>query len=279
MYPLCCLSLENTAIGAQSPEISTSGGMAGSESAPCFAGVLYKWTNYSKGWRSRWFVLRHGVLSYSKIHSLENFATLPVNDVNLIGDVSSSRLVSSCRSRRNNTETGIIHLKISSFRESRSDNRRLYIFTANKTLHLRTHSKKERLAWIRALVSTRCLYSLRPVNDNLSVRPINLSLSTEKLKKCLLKNGISGILVKDCEQIMISEFSDIEGQVKVLCKERSNLLHTLRQLEAATNFEAETSGAPDGEYNLTKFEYSSSSLGRGKYTGYSTTESSDDAGK
>lgn len=35
----------------------------------------------------------------------------------------------------------------------------------------------------------------------------------------------------------------------------------------AANFEAETSGAPDGEYNLTKFEYSSSSLGRGKYTG------------
>lgn len=35
----------------------------------------------------------------------------------------------------------------------------------------------------------------------------------------------------------------------------------------ADNFQAETSGAPDGEYNLTKFEYSSSSLGRGKYTG------------
>ncbi|XP_063944498.1 oxysterol-binding protein-related protein 2A isoform X4 [Daucus carota subsp. sativus] len=77
---------------------------------------------------------------------------------------------------------------------------------------------------------------------------------------------------------MISEFSDIEGQVKVLCEERSNLLDTLRQLEAA-NFEAETSGATDGDYQLTKFEYSSSSLGRGKFAGYSTTESSDDAGK
>lgn len=29
----------------------------------------------------------------------------------------------------------------------------------------------------------------------------------------------------------------------------------------------QTSGAPDGEYHLTKFEYSSSSLGREKYTG------------
>lgn len=112
MYPLCCLPLENTAIGDQSPEISTSGGIAGSESSTCFAGVLYKWTNYSKGWRSRWFVLRHGVLSYSKIHSLENFATLPENDVILIGDVSNARLVSSGSSRRKNTETGIIHLKV-----------------------------------------------------------------------------------------------------------------------------------------------------------------------
>lgn len=277
-HPLCCLPLENTAIGNQSPEIPTSGSIAGSESSTCFAGVLYKWTNFSKGWRSRWFVLRHGVLSYSKIHRLENLANLPGNDVSLIGDVSSARLVSSGSSRRKITENGIIHLKISSFRESRSDNRRFYIFTAAKTLHLRTHSKKERLAWINALVSTRCLYSLRPLNDNLSLVPNNSSLSTEKLKKCLLENGISEILVKDCEQIMISEFSDIEGQVKVLCQERSNLLDTLRQLEAA-NFEAETSGAPDGEYNSKKFEYSSSSLGRGKYTGYSTTESSDDAGK
>lgn len=130
----------------------------------------------------------------------------------------------------------ILFFQISSFRESRSDNRRFYIFTATKTLHLRTHSKKERVAWIRALVSTRCLYSLRPLNDNLSLVPSNLSLSTAKLKNCLLENGISEVLVKDCEQIMISEFSDIEGQVKVLCEERSNLLDTLRQLEVITCF-------------------------------------------
>lgn len=114
MHPLCCLPLENTVIGNQSPEISTSGGIAGSESSTCFAGVLYKWTNYSKGWRSRWFVLRHGVLSYSKLHRLENFATLPENDVSvsLIGDVSSARLVSAGSTRRKNTESGIIHLKV-----------------------------------------------------------------------------------------------------------------------------------------------------------------------
>lgn len=32
------------------------------------SGVLYKWVNYGKGWRPRWFVLADGVLSYYKIH-------------------------------------------------------------------------------------------------------------------------------------------------------------------------------------------------------------------
>ncbi|KAI3901724.1 hypothetical protein MKW92_001847 [Papaver armeniacum] len=32
------------------------------------AGILYKWVNYGKGWRSRWFMLEDGVLSYYKIH-------------------------------------------------------------------------------------------------------------------------------------------------------------------------------------------------------------------
>ena len=61
--------------------------------------------------------------------------------------------------------------------------------------------------------------------------PNDLSLSTERLKKRLLKEGIDDQLVNDCEQIMRSEFSEIQGQVKVLCEERSNLLDTLRQLE------------------------------------------------
>lgn len=109
-HPLCCLPLENTAIGNQSPEISTSG-IAGSESSSSFAGVLSKWTNYSKGWRSRWFVLRHGVLSYSKTHRLENFATPPPeSDVSLIGPVPSVNPTTT--SRHKNTQSGIIHLKV-----------------------------------------------------------------------------------------------------------------------------------------------------------------------
>lgn len=72
---------------------------------------------------------------------------------------------------------------------------------------------------------------LRSANDNLSILPRSASVSTEKLKKRLLDEGISEGLVKDCEQIMLSEFSEIQGQLQFLCEERSNLLDTLQQLE------------------------------------------------
>ncbi|OMO55154.1 Oxysterol-binding protein [Corchorus capsularis] len=298
MHPLCCISLESPGIGDQSPEVSLTrarsmpaGTLSGSESANAamltkggsegtVAGILYKWTNYGKGWRSRWFLLRNGVLSYSKIRRAETLNLLsPTDDVRLIGDITTNRLsrMDSCSGRRKPQKTvGIVHLKISSFRESKSDDRRFYIFTATKTLHLRTDSKGDRVAWIQALVSTRSLFPLRPLNDNLSLVPRDLSISTDRLKKRLLEEGISDNLVKDCEQIMLSEFSDIQGQLKVLCEERSNLLDTLRQLEAA-NIEAEASGIQDGDYQLTKHEYSG--IGRGKYSECSTTESSDDIEK
>ncbi|OMP11970.1 Oxysterol-binding protein [Corchorus olitorius] len=312
MHPLCCISLESPGIGDQSPDVSLTrarsmpaGTLSGSESGNAamltkggsegtVAGILYKWTNYGKGWRSRWFLLRNGVLSYSKIRRAETLNLLsPTDDVRLIGDITTNRLsrMDSCSGRRKPQKTvGIVHLKsgshqqvglescdrISSFRESKSDDRRFYIFTATKTLHLRTDSKRDRVAWIQALVSTRSLFPLRPLNDNLSLVPRDLSISTDRLKKRLLEEGISDNLVKDCEQIMLSEFSEIQGQLKVLCEERSNLLDTLRQLEAA-NIEAEASGIQDGDYQLTKHEYSG--IGRGKYSECSTTESSDDIEK
>ncbi|CAL5432682.1 unnamed protein product [Camellia sinensis] len=297
MHPLCCLSLESPGIGDQSPEVSQSrtgsgmpatmiaGGSDGNAGCPAgseasFAGVLYKWTNYGKGWRSRWFLLRNGVVSYSKILIPETLALFPAGeDVRLIGDVSSGRLSrhDSSGGRRRNHKIGcIVHLKVSSFRESKSDGRRFYIFTATKTLHLRTSSKRDRVAWIEALVSSRNLFYLRPLNDSLSLVPSDISISTDRLKKRLIEAGISDVLVKDCEQIMRSEFLGIQGQFKLLCQERSNLLDTLRQLEAA-NIEAEGSGIPDSEYQLTKHEVSCP--GHGKYSECSTTESSDDIEK
>lgn len=129
-----------------------------------------------------------------------------------------------------------IGLQISSFRESKSDDKRFYIFTATKTLHLRTNSKKERESWIQALVSTRSLFSLSPQNDNTPLLTRALSVSTDRLKRRLLEEGIGEGVVEDCEQIMLSEFSGVQGQFQLLCDERSNLLDTLRQLEVTYCF-------------------------------------------
>lgn len=86
------------------------------------------------------------------------------------------------------------------------------------------------------MVSTRSLFPLtRTINDNLlsNIVPNDLSVSTERLKKRMLEEGVGENLVKDCEQIMLFEFSEIQAQVKLLCEERSNLFDTLRQLEVS----------------------------------------------
>ncbi|KAJ8767679.1 hypothetical protein K2173_018237 [Erythroxylum novogranatense] len=294
IHPLCCISLEGTGMGDQSPDMSLNRTRSlpgpfsrGSDvrltslgGEATVAGVLYKWTNYGKGWRSRWFSLKNGVLSYSKIRRSENLNTLTPNDeVRLIGDISSgrlSRMDSRSHRRKHQKAVGIVHLKILSFRESKSDDRRFYIFTATKTLHLRTDSKTDRVAWMEALDSTCSLFPSTSLNRSLSLVPEDLSVSTARLKKRLLEDGINENLVEDCEQIMLSEFSGVQDQLKLLCEQRSNLLDTIRQLEAA-NIETETSVIPASEYQLSKHEFSS--LGRGKYSEWSTTESSDDIEK
>ena len=132
MHPLCCISLESPGIGDRSPEVTltrngsgfsaamVSGGSDCNAGRPArseasFAGVLYKWTNYGKGWRSRWFLLRNGVLSYSKILRPESMALPPAGDeFRVIGDVSSGRLIrlgSSGRQKPHKT-VGIVHLKV-----------------------------------------------------------------------------------------------------------------------------------------------------------------------
>ena len=147
MHPLCCISLESGAagIGDQSPETATlsrarslpaslaaaefKGGSdgnarraAGSEAA--VAGVLQKWTNYGKGWRSRWFMLRNGVLSYAKIRRTDclNGLLTPADDVRFIGDLSANSLSRMAektaaagaggRSKHRQRTVAIVHLKV-----------------------------------------------------------------------------------------------------------------------------------------------------------------------
>ena len=79
------------------------------------SGVLYKWVNYGRGWRPRWFVLQDGVLSYYKIHGPEKIAVNHETERGsmVIGEESFRRL-----SRNNRTQSrlrkpvGEIHLKV-----------------------------------------------------------------------------------------------------------------------------------------------------------------------
>jgi hypothetical protein len=97
---------------------------------------------------------------------------------------------------------------------------------------LRTDSITDRAAWLQALASTKCIFPLRSLNGDFSfIPPKDLSISTERLKKRLHEEGMNENLVKECEQIMLSEFSEMHGQVKLLHEERTNLLDALRQLE------------------------------------------------
>lgn len=56
------------------------------------AGVLFKWVNYGKGWRPRWFVLRDGVLSYYKVHGPDK--------IDLVGEFGKVRIIGEESVRR-----------------------------------------------------------------------------------------------------------------------------------------------------------------------------------
>lgn len=89
------------------------------------SGILYKWVNYGRGWRPRWFVLHDGVLSYYKIHGPDRIVLSRETErgAKVIGEDSIRRLsrpsTSSSSSSHSNGHhqprrpIGEIHLKVS----------------------------------------------------------------------------------------------------------------------------------------------------------------------
>ncbi|KAF3605287.1 hypothetical protein DY000_02045064 [Brassica cretica] len=208
------------------------------------AGIMYKWTHYGKGWRARWFELEDGVLSYYKIHGPDKIVMSPARDkgVRVIGEESvryirkascgsSNKLGAgaSAASSRPCKPFGEVHLKVSSIRASKSDDKRLTIFTGTKTLHLRCVSRENRAAWVEALQVAKDLFPRVPSGDILPCE--DAVVSTEKLRERLLQEGIGETVVKDCETIMLSEVSNLQNRLKVLTQKHLILLDTLRQLE------------------------------------------------
>ncbi|KAJ1296326.1 hypothetical protein BS78_01G291700 [Paspalum vaginatum] len=257
MHPLCCLAGEWPAAGG---DRSPPQGGAEAE-APAVAGVLYKWTNIGKGWRPRWFAIRGGVLAYSKIRR------------RVAAEPPGVRLIGGARGGGGAAERpiGFVHLKISSFSESKSDDKRFYIITPTKTLQLRTGCAKDRAAWIEALVTARSEYSF---NGDLSGDQNDASFSTEKLRSRLHAEGVGETTIKDCEKIIHSEFLQYQTQMKQRCEEYLSFIGNLpREVEVVNSVDSTVTERPQME--LFKNDCSSS----GKCSEYSNTESSDDAGK
>ncbi|KAJ6809217.1 oxysterol-binding protein-related protein 2A-like isoform X1 [Iris pallida] len=272
MHPLCCISIDCPPPGADHPPLPSPGSEPdNSDDDVIVSGVLQKWTHFGRGWRSRWFSLRNGVLTYYKIPpplSDPDPVTLPDDAPRVIGSSSRASRVWAEK------PVGFVHLKISAFRESKSDERRFYIFSPTKTLHLRTDTKEDRVAWIEALVSARSKFCL---NDKLSLNQHDASFSTKKLRDRMHSEGLDEELIKDCEQIVLSEFSDFRRQLKLQYEEHLNLLGTFHQQLEGANVDDENTNICVGPLQLMKHEFSSS--GHEKYSEYSTTESSDEVEK
>ncbi|KAF5791273.1 putative oxysterol-binding protein [Helianthus annuus] len=249
------------------------------------SGVLNKWVNYGKGWRPRWFVLQDGVLSYYKIHGPDKIVVSKETEkgARVIGDESFRRLsrhrssgfngVTVASNRGYRKPVGEVHLKVSSVRESRSDDRRFSIFTGTKRLHLRADTRDDRIAWMEALQAVKGMFP-RMSNSELMAPIGGITLSTEKLRQRLLEEGVSEAAIQDSETIMMTEFSAMQDQLVLLKQKHLLLMDTLRMLETE-KVDLENT-VVDESQRLSKEVGATSRLRQGKYSDASPSESEDD---
>ncbi|KAB5511812.1 hypothetical protein DKX38_028840 [Salix brachista] len=127
---------------------------------------------------------------------------------------------------------GEIHLKVSSIKESRSDDKRFSIFTGTKTLHLRAGSREERAEWMEALKAVKDLYPRIPNSGELTGNGGLVVVSTKRLRQRLMEEGLSEEAIKESEQIMRDEFSLLHNHLVVFKQKQALLVDTLRQLES-----------------------------------------------
>ncbi|KAF8404160.1 hypothetical protein HHK36_009040 [Tetracentron sinense] len=194
------------------------------------SGILYKWVNFGKGWRPRWFVLHDAVLSYYKIHGPDKIIVNQETEKGskVIGQESLRRI---CRYKNDQSQLrrrpfGEVHLKVSSIRESKSDDKRFSIFTGTKRLHLRAEAREDRATWMEALQAVKDMS-----NSELMAPVDNGVIPTHKLRERLLEVGCNEAAIQDSEQIMRTEFSVMQNQVVLFKQKQSLLIDTLRQLE------------------------------------------------
>lgn len=246
------------------------------------SGVLYKWVNYGKGWRPRWFVLQDGVLSYYKIHGPDKIIVSEETErgCKVIGE-ESIRIISKRRHEKETTSHrhlnrkpfGEVHLKVSSIRESKSDDKRFSIFTGTKRLHLRAETREDRFAWMEALQAVKDMFP-RMSNSELMAPMGSIQVSTEKLRQLLSEEGVKEEVIQESEQIMRNEFAPLQSQLLLLKQKQWLLIDTLRQLETE-KVDLENTVVDESQRQLIDQD-ASSRLRQDKFSEGSATESDDD---
>ncbi|XP_059448132.1 oxysterol-binding protein-related protein 1C isoform X2 [Corylus avellana] len=245
------------------------------------SGILYKWVNYGKGWRPRWFVLQDGVLSYYKIHGPDKIMVNRETEMGskVIGEESNKRM-----SRQKNGTSlspqqqllqrkpfGEVHLKVSTIRESRSDDKRFSIFTGTKRLHLRAETRDDRMTWMEALQAVKDMFP-RMSNSELMAPLDNVTVSTEKLRQRLLDERVREVAIQESEQIMRSEFATLQNQLVALKLKQRRLIDSLRHLETEkVDLENTVVDESQRQFN----DQGASSRSKDKFSG-SGSESEDD---
>ncbi|XP_078429764.1 OSBP(oxysterol binding protein)-related protein 1C [Wolffia australiana] len=241
------------------------------------SGILHKWVNYGKGWRPRWFVLQDGVLSFYKIHGPDRIEVNHETEKGskVIGEESMRRLSRRRHghSHHRRKPVGEIHLKVSTIRESRSDDKRFSIFTGTKRLHLRADTREDRLMWLDALQAVKEMFP-RLSTSELMAPLDSIVMSTEKLRKRLQEERVSDPVIQDCEQIMKTEFSSLQKKLVALKQKQLLLLDTLRQLETE-KVDLENTLVDESQRQFKEDEFLSTSR-QEKYSEGSASESDDE---
>lgn len=114
---------------------------------------------------------------------------------------------------------------------SRSDDKKFYIHTGTKTLHLRAETSTDRNDWVMMLNAAKEMFPRDSQLIGVVTPSEEITISTDKLRKKLLEFGISEEKVKESEDVMLAEFSVVKEQLKVMQQRRLTLLERLKLLE------------------------------------------------
>ncbi|GBG46297.1 hypothetical protein CBR_g79694 [Chara braunii] len=266
-----------------------SAGGSASEGRPKVAGILYKWVNFGRGYRPRWFVLDKGVLYYYKVHgpekvniSLEKMrrgelltigeealkmerkekqlsttgfstdlkklakaaqqqglwgaATLATG-MNAVSTASGMSSISGVESAEYTREfktakwQGQVHLQFANLRESQSDDKKFYICTGSKTMHLIAEGREDRAHWMEHLQIAKERFRSLDRRYPLGELDDSLKQTLESVRMTLLDASVAEDVVAKCEEMVKSEMMIWQMRLEQESSKRESLQKALRNLE------------------------------------------------